>query len=404
MGQTSHMLGARRAATHDVLLACLRQSDVRQPAAELAAITDPEVRRELAAEAVRHRIEGAVYLQTKALGWPDDDGAALLREHHNGTFARHLHMSNELHAVTARLETAGVTSLAFKGPLLAECTYVRPDLRAYGDIDVLIRPEDLRQALAALHETGTEMYSESWDELRRTERAQLNLTTARGVPLDLHWHLLNNPHVRKDFRLETRDLLSRRRPRTVMGRRLYGLGEADELIFLAAHAAQSGGALLVWNLDLHLAASRVRDWDEVVQVASTAQLGLVTSVMLSRARQLFGTPLPDGVLEALSSARTWRTAVHFLDRVRPPQRAQIGTGRMLLTSTRHTTADSLRQLGRALWSEALVPFATDPRHPWRRALTGRDEAPGPSGFDYRSLDPAPDRDAFLVWVHPRNAG
>ena len=380
-----------------MLVACLRSTDPIAPPPELLQVTSGDARLRLVLESVRHRVDGVLYAQVKGLDWPDEDGARRLRDHHVGTVARHLQLTSELQAITTLLNSASIPSLALKGPVLAECTYPRPDLRSYGDIDLLIHPQDVRRALDVLHESGAHLHAEPWAELRRTERAQLALTTRRGISLDLHWHAFNNPGVRRAFPTPTYELFERRRQVMLLGRAVRGLGTADELVFLATHAAQSGGALLVWILDLHFAAKRVTDWDDVVTTAQRRQSGLVTAVMLARARHLLATPLPDGLLEALSTDRSWRALLHTLDRYRPPQRHEVGTGRLLLTSTRGTTRGSLRKLGGSIWSEAVIPFALNKDHPWRRALS-HSGGPAVPAVPGRHLDSSKARDRFLDWV------
>lgn len=396
--QTAAMERPTKHVLSDVLLACCRQHDLTLPAAALERVRAQE-RSELFAIAQRHRVAGLLTVQTAALGWPEALPGGLWASHRVQGLAQHLQLSGELRRVGSALDGAGIAWLTFKGAALNACTYPRPDLRAYGDVDVLVEPVDLRRTLDVLHGNGATLYSEPWAELQRTGRAQLNVVTTQGLPLDLHWNLFNNPGVRRAFPTNTAELMARRRSCDVLGSAVPTLSEPDDLVFLAAHGAQSGASLLVWVLDLHLAALRVQDWSAVVETARRRGLGLVTAAMLGRAQHLLGTPLPVGLLQRLSSARTWKALLAALDRYRPPQRSVLGTGRLLMTSTRWSTGTSLGHLARATWVEAVRPALHESDHPWRRPST-RETATLSTVADMAIVPIAESagRGDFLAWV------
>jgi len=396
--QTAVMDTLAQNVLSDVVLACCRQPDLTVPASVLRRVAAAD-KPELFAIAKRHRVAGLLAVQAAALGWKEAlPGGAW------GTFrvqglAQHLLLSGELRRVGIALDRAGISWLTFKGAALSACTYPRPDLRAYGDVDVLVEPADLRRTLDVLHQSGATLYAEPWAELQRTGRAQLNVVTAFGLPLDLHWSLFNNPGVRRAFPTSTTDLIARRRWCDVLGSAVPTLSESDELVFLAAHGAQSGANLLVWVLDLHLAAKGVRDWATVVETAHRRRLGLVTAAMLGRAQHLLGTPLPRDLLDELSGARAWKSLLAVLDRYRPPQRSVLGTGRLLMTSTRSSTSASVGHLARASWVEAVKPALQEKEHPWRKRSARREAVPSTTvDVITQTLAESAPRSGFLEWV------
>lgn len=390
-----------------MLLSCLRADDPTKPSDELRALTDSADRGELVATAVRHRLAGLVHLQQRSLGWAPDDGADQLRSSYLATIAGHLRLSAELRDVGSVLESAGVPWLSFKGPVLVAQVYPRPDLRAYGDIDVLVPAAGLPTALDALHAHGASMLSEPWSVLQRTERAQLSIVTRRGAALDLHWNVSNGPASRAVFPVSTAELLAERVAVTVNGVPVWALSEADALVHLALHGAMSGGERLIWSYDLHLMAQQITDWDAVVVRARTSRTGLVVAVMLGRAQRLLGTPLPEGLLDTLSAAHLWRGVVAMLDRHRPPQNSLLGTGRVIMTSTRHASGDSSRHLLTSAYREALVPMLFVDDHPWRVAArkgVRRSQGGSPDITPHDIGPQAAGRDAFLEWVTTTDRG
>lgn len=349
--------------------------------------------------AVRHRVQALLQQRIVSLGIASSRGDAL-HSSYLGSVVRHMRLTQELHRLAPLLDGLDVPWLSFKGPVLSEAIYERPDQRSYGDLDVLVAARDLERVLDALHEGGAHLFSENWHVLARTERAQLSVVTHHGLPLDLHWNLFNNPGVRRAFPVPSAELLQRRAQVQVGGRTVWGLNPADTLVHLAAHGALSGADLLVWTVDLHMAAARVKDWEDVVRTARRYGLHLVCAVMLQRCQHLLATPLPTGLLDELSGARVWRAIISELDRRRPPNRYRLGTGRLMLTSTRSGTASSTGELLREAWAQALVPFLRESDHPWRVAL--RRGRPGPTAHHepvaVRSLAHSPERTDFLAYA------
>lgn len=405
--------GVRRAAAHDsglldrgdrqrlddVFLSCLREPDLTRSTGPLATLDRPTDRSYVLQQSQRHRLVGLVRAQARSLGW--DVPQLLPGYQHLSAVGYQLRLFEELRRLGMLFDGLDVPWLTFKGAVLAETAYPRPDFRSYGDIDMLIAPHHLRAALNGLAAAGVTLYSEPWAELERTRRSQLSLVTGKGLLLDLHWDLFNNPDVRRAFPLPTEDLLRRRRSCTTNRGPLWTLDPSDTLIHLAAHGAQSGGSLLLWLMDLHLVAQQVQDWALVVQRASAARMGLVTAVMLARCQRHLGTFLPAGLLDQLTDAGAWRRGMALLDAKRPPHHSVLGTGRLLVTSTRETTLGSAGQLLRGSLQEALLPFLQASDHPWRVALRrgAPPRVPGRSTMAaYDLTAPSPERESFLSYV------
>ncbi len=99
----------------------------------------------------------------------------------------------ELAPLLAAWQAAGIRVMVFKGFHLAEYVYASPDLRPYGDVDVLIPPEQAALASSLAQQLG---YRETWnaaDSLNPHKHELLNLVSRSGqVVLDVHARLLHN--------------------------------------------------------------------------------------------------------------------------------------------------------------------------------------------------------------------
>ena len=56
----------------------------------------------------------------------------------------------------AHFDQRGIEFLALKGPALSQVLYHNPCLRQFGDLDLLVRPQDVSRARTALNELGFE--------------------------------------------------------------------------------------------------------------------------------------------------------------------------------------------------------------------------------------------------------
>jgi hypothetical protein len=77
-----------------------------------------------------------------------------LIKRHEDQLALDLRLERLLLETTAALRRSGVTYRALKGPVLAHTVYSDPSLRSFGDIDVLVSPEQFDIAIHTLNELG----------------------------------------------------------------------------------------------------------------------------------------------------------------------------------------------------------------------------------------------------------
>jgi hypothetical protein len=146
----------------------------------------------------RHRVTDVLSAHLDRLDLPGEvvDQLAVWRGR-----ARPLLMVQTLEATRAAalLAAAGVDALAIKGVALAVLTTGRVDARGAGDVDVLIRPEDLATAHRVLTEAGWSLAAggrvepHTW-AFRHVERWGSALTyRGDGADIDLHWRLEVTP-------------------------------------------------------------------------------------------------------------------------------------------------------------------------------------------------------------------
>jgi hypothetical protein len=197
------------------------------------------------------------------------------------------------------LAEAGVEPIVLKGPALASTIYPARDLRPFGDLDVLVRPEELARADHALRPLGYAPYANKPSEVDdfhrvyaraghdgvvelHTDLLQLGLPTACGGVL---WE-----------RAERWHLAGLQRPALM-------LGLEHQLLHLCVHLHLHGYRRLIWFIDLErllrLRGGEVR-WADLWALAHTEGVTLSVRHALMLARELLDAPLPS---EALRAAR-----------------------------------------------------------------------------------------------------
>jgi hypothetical protein len=232
--------------------------------------------RELFAHAERHGVLGVVLDAHRAaqLTLPAELDVSLAAREVARSLDHAAHLAL-LTRIDERFAEAGLAGVVLKGPLFAERFYASPSGRATTDLDLLVTPETLDAAAAVLVSLGYVAETGANEERFRHEHHHLHFSHPHALPLELHFHATSNfGRV-----LESGPLLGRRAPSPLGGTGALGVLEpADELVYLAAHAASHRFVRLGWLYDLRL----------LVEPMSEAQLG----VAARRARELgFGRAL-----------------------------------------------------------------------------------------------------------------
>lgn len=307
-------------ATARLLVRCVTEHPWSAPpdgAAALAGVAGPG---RIAAAARFHGVSGCVHHSLATL-----DGAGRFAEvaaDHAASIDLHLRAMGDLARLAPALDALGVPWLVVKGPVLAEEYYSRPDLRTYGDLDVVVPGSALGDVLDAVEGTGAHLLDRNWPLLRELRVGELLLRLRHGTLLDLHWHLFSQAAVRRATRASLGGFLERARPVVLGGTRVLTLDPTDTLLHVGAHGTLSGGHRLVWLKDLErVVAAPAPQWDEAVARARALGIGPAVALALVRARRLLGAPVPRGVPEAMAGGRAFLVAGRLADRLAPPARS-----------------------------------------------------------------------------------
>jgi hypothetical protein len=197
-----------------------------------------------------------------------------------------LRLADELLNLLQAFAAHGVQAVPFKGPALAASAYGSLTLRHCGDLDVLVRPRDLRKARAVLDGRGYRAcgYADAYEQH----------FVGRGdeVNVDLHWRLHRGLHGALD---PPRRWWLRRQPLALAGGTVLTFAPEESLLMLGVNAAK-----VPWQVRLchvcdvaeHIRAHPRLDWAWLLEQArfQRGQRLLYSSLVL--AHDLVGTSLP----------------------------------------------------------------------------------------------------------------
>ncbi len=357
----THFLAARqrRRATEPLARLLLDAIDDRArgtvPASAYPGIS-PEV---LDAAVFIHKVAPAVYIHLKHA---DDVPAELLapmRARYEQQIARQLQVGADLAGLARTFEDAGLAWAAFKGPILAEHLWSRPDLRVYIDLDVLVDPRHFGAAMEALTAAGAQIVDRNWELINEQVRGEISLTLPHGTALDLHWHVVNSAPLRREFRFSTGDMLARTRQVTIAGVSVPTLDPTDTLLHLAYHTAHSGGHRLMWLKDVERAtADRDLDWKEVLHRAHVCGVGLPLAVVLTRVGRVLGFDQPPPSAATRQARRSTWGAIAAATELLSPAPTLPGdrlSGQIAYKNARSSSAASMLAAARSLKTRGAPP-------------------------------------------------
>jgi hypothetical protein len=265
-----------------------------EPPAAGAALPE-ESWHELLQIAQQHQAVPLLYAAARKEG-DHPPAAALdeLRRRARATEVRAGRAWEELEALFGALNRAGIEPVVLKGAYLARFVYPTPGLRPFGDLDLLVRPEDRERAAEALMALGYRDYTPKGRDRVYLARHHHHWGFVRqgALLVELHW-ALTPPSSTVQF--DTAALFGRSRHLEVGERQARGLAPSDHFLYTAVHVAKHHFRVPLrsyLDLALILREAGPLDWPGLRTEAEARGAGVDLAAVLATAEALRFLALP----------------------------------------------------------------------------------------------------------------
>lgn len=215
-----------------------------------------------------------------------------LEDSHRRAMAWALSVERTALRACSALRAEDVDVIVLKGPAFAHRFYPDPSLRPFGDLDLLVRTDDLARAGTVLERMGfARTLPEPHAGFDRRFGTGTIYRTAGGIEIDLHRTLVIGPF---GLWIQPDELFDATEELTIGGRSLRRLDDTAAFMHACVHAALGALPPLLMPLrDVVQIASIGRpDWDRVRALAKRWRLGPVVGHALGAASDLLGARLP----------------------------------------------------------------------------------------------------------------
>src|SRR6266436_2771836 len=206
-----------------------------------------------------------------------------------------LRLTAELFRILDRFTSEGIGALVVKGPVLAVQAYGDPAMRAYGDLDLLVRQRDIRRATELMSAAGYEAAVPlSAIDGGKIPGQYLFFNPQLKFIVELHNDLTLRYFPR---RLPLEDFFARQIRVRLDAHEAPALSVEDELVLISIHGAKHFWERLMWIADVAALVSRQTgiDWQRVTDSARAVGAERMLHTGLRLAADLLQARLPDKI-------------------------------------------------------------------------------------------------------------
>lgn len=216
----------------------------------------------------------------------------------------------ELDEVAELLDGHGIQVVALKNSGIARALYPFLGASPMGDLDVLVKKSDFRQAHRRLTENGYIMKFRSPLEEENLDSAEqgggaeysVELTSGHHLWFELQWRPVAGRWIRPDQEPSSEELISR--SQTINGTKVRLLSPEDNLLQVCLHTAKhtyvrAPGFRLHTDVDRILRSTEI-DWDKFTKLVISLEVRTAVYLSLALANNLLRSPIPDEVMHKIS--------------------------------------------------------------------------------------------------------
>ncbi len=289
------------ATTTELVLSCLRREEDNQKITRLKLFSPAEWEL-IAKESEWQGVGPLLYHTLKHLNEPFKIPPELWQDMHNKYIISALsntRLFSDLEKVFTLLEEIKTPVIALKGSHLAEKVYGNIALRTMGDVDLLVREEDLETIENAFRQTGAESLGYNCADSRQHFHVTYRFFEKRLV-IEAHWKLFSSRYT---CQIDHEALWERAKPLNPEQPGVLVLSPEDLLIYICAHTAKHTIYIILRMLyDIFVILAnyeKTLQWPELTKRAKQWRLQRPLYVYCRLAHELLGAPLQAELLDSL---------------------------------------------------------------------------------------------------------
>ena len=290
---------------------------------------------------------------------------------HEARTRRNHAMARELLRVLEALDACGIPAIPYKGPCLAASVYGDVALREFGDLDIVVRRDDVLRAKTMLE---TEGYLAEYPLAPAVEHAFLHSAAQyhlvlrnreRDTMVELHWK--TDPDFPVES-LEDKSWWERQGSASVEGTRVPAFAPRELFLILCLHGSKHRWASLGWLVDIAEMIPQVpaMDWTWIMARAHGLRCERRLALGLRLAQDVLEVPLPDVVRSWLNDrpqtapiATSIAGSLSQLDGHGPGALRRLRDNLALYDSARQRIAHCVN----TIWTPSLVEWSRWPLPP-----------------------------------------
>jgi Uncharacterised nucleotidyltransferase len=306
-GHATPLLNRELSPEARLLLCCARTRVGPELVAEIRTLAALPLDWEfLCGTADKHRLTQLLFRNLSAI-CPESIPANIttrLRHQFHANAGSNLGLGRALIGLVHTFRAEGIPVIAFKGSVLANCSYGKLALRQYYDVDLFIHQQDVEQSDRVLLRQGYRCDA-VFDQEARYKHAD------GTVEVDVHWRF-----TPRYFHLtfSTDELFARARPEGVLGQPVMTFCAEDLLEILCVQLMkdcwerrqQLEHLSKVCDIAEHLRAHPDLEWSRVLRSTQEKGLQRIVDCALFLARELLGAELPFEVANRIEADRPAR--------------------------------------------------------------------------------------------------
>ena len=213
-----------------------------------------------------------------------------------------MRLFHELSALLVSLRDAGIPVIYLKGAHLAQVVYENIALRPMGDIDLLVRKEDIEKASETLIRLGYTPESHlNIQEMVKIGNHLPRFVKADGPVLEIHWNLEVPTYP---LTIDVEKLWARAEKTSINGVETLILSPEDLLLHLCVHVSLhhglEGGLKGLYDISEAIDYfGRDLDWGQLADRSRAWGAGRIVYITLLLADKILGLAVPEKILGTL---------------------------------------------------------------------------------------------------------